>query len=142
MRSNGRSTCNSLFVTRQHTRTRRVDLRSVHPNGILVELEGVLNSFFESCAWQSSLASHMGQWEGRAASTMLPTHELQRQEACWSIDGGRVVLGFDGAPQRRCQRDQIGWRFFVRFRQPVPQNRGGHQPNACLDAYCFAVVGN
>ena len=24
---------------------------------------------------------------------MLPTHELQRQEACWSIDGGRFVLG-------------------------------------------------
>ena len=73
---------------------------------------------------------------------MLPTHELQRQEARWSIDGGRFVLGVDGAPQRKRQRDRIGWRFFVRFRQPVPQDRGGHQPNACLDAYCSEVFGN
>ena len=63
---------------------------------------------------------------------MLPAHEFRREKAYWSIDGGRVALGADGAPQRGCQRDRIGWQLFDRFRQPAPQNRGCHQPNADL----------
>ena len=46
LRSNLHFICNPLVCTRQHTRTRRVDLRNVHPNAILGELEGVVNSFF------------------------------------------------------------------------------------------------
>ena len=76
LRSNLHFICNPLVCTRQHTRTRRVDLRNVHPNvhpnAILGELEGVVNSF-----WLLSLASQMGQREGRQHLQRWPDATLR-----------------------------------------------------------------
>ena len=41
----------------------------------------------------------------KKVSLRHPQPTCRVQEACWSIDGRRSVLGVDEGPQRRCQRD-------------------------------------